>query len=406
VKTEREVRRLTQRGVQALQAKVKTYSVWDNEVRGFGIKIHPDLRGDGTCSKTFVVRYQINGNRREKTLGRHGAITVPEAKDLARLAIASASLGDDPLTKPDAPAPRTATILDRYRDAHLSRLRRGDDAYRCLKRNLGKLIDRPIDEITDNDLGHILERRVKDAPYDANRFLSYAKRFFRWCASPPQRYCPNNPTKELDKPHSEDARDRVLSIAEVAALWGASSTLSDPWKGLFRVLLLTGQRHSEVAHMRRDEIDLDDLVWTLPASRTKNRQSHVVHLSKTAADIIQRSMGHRRSEFVFTTSETKPVYAFSAKVKKKLDARSGVSDWRLHDLRRTFASGLAEHGVDIMVADKILNHKAAATMGGVLGVYQRAQLLEPRRQAMDLWAKVVLASTDCELTLTEGGKDG
>jgi integrase len=114
--------------------------------------------------------------------------------------------------------------------------------------------------------------------------------------------------------------------------------------------------------MRRDEIDLDDLVWTLPASRTKNRQSHVVHLSKTAADIIQRSMGHRRSEFVFTTGETKPVYAFSAKVKKKLDARSGVSDWRLHDLRRTFASGLAEHGVDIMVADKILNHKAAATL--------------------------------------------
>jgi integrase len=120
----------------------------------------------------------------------------------------------------------------------------------------------------------------------------------------------------------------------------------------------------------------------LPACRTKNGKPHIVHLSKEAIAVLMRVP--KLGKFVFSLSGTKPFQSFSA-AKHKLDKLSGVSDWRLHDLRRTCVSGMARLGVPPHVADKVLNHQSG-TISGVAAVYQRHEFLAERKDALERWS--------------------
>jgi integrase len=146
-------------------------------------------------------------------------------------------------------------------------------------------------------------------------------------------------------------------------------------------LALTGQRREEVAGLTWDELDLVQRVWTIPKARSKNAKAHVVHLSEQSLAVLKRA--GQRGPVVFLLLGTKPFQDFT-RAKKILDQLSGVSGWRLHDLRRTCVSGMARLGVAPHVADKILNHQAG-TISGVAAVYQRHEFLTERREALDLW---------------------
>jgi integrase len=106
-----------------------------------------------------------------------------------------------------------------------------------------------------------------------------------------------------------------------------------------------------------------------------------VHLSNEAIAVLKRTP--TVGDFVFSLSGTKPFQSFSA-AKRELDRLSGVSDWRLHDLRRTCVSGMARLGVPPHVADKILNHQTG-TISGVAAVYQRHEFLAERKEALERW---------------------
>ncbi len=133
--------------------------------------------------------------------------------------------------------------------------------------------------------------------------------------------------------------------------------------------------------MKWDELDLAQRVWTLPKSRTKNGKEHVVHLSEQSLAVLQRV--EKKQPFVFSVLGSKPFQEFTG-AKRSLDQLSGVTAWRLHDLRRTCVSGMARLGIAPHVADKILNHQTG-TISGVAAVYQRHEFLSERRQALDLW---------------------
>jgi len=122
-------------------------------------------------------------------------------------------------------------------------------------------------------------------------------------------------------------------------------------------------------------------VWRLPRTRTKNAKAHVVHLSEQSMAMLRRL--DRRGPYVFSPVGNKPFQTFS-KAKRLLDQLSGVTGWRLHDLRRTCVSGMAQLGVSPHVADKILNHQSGA-ISGVAAVYQRHEFIAERRTALDLW---------------------
>ena len=130
-----------------------------------------------------------------------------------------------------------------------------------------------------------------------------------------------------------------------------------------------------------DELDLPRRVWTLPKSRTKNAKEHIVHLSDQSLAVLNSLTV--RGPFVFSVLGTKPFQDFS-QAKRQIDQLSGVTEWRVHDLRRSYVSGIARLGIAPHVADKILNHQSGA-ISGVAAVYQRHEFLSERREALDRW---------------------
>jgi integrase len=172
-----------------------------------------------------------------------------------------------------------------------------------------------------------------------------------------------------------------LEDGELADIILAGRTMGGPIGAIVEVLALTGQRRDEVTRMVWAEIDEATRTWHIPADRCKNGKAHLVHLSEPVWKIIQQMP--RTQEIVFATAGKKPFQNFG-RVKRALDRRSGVTDWCLHDLRRSAVSGMARLGIPPHIADKILNHQSG-TISGVAAVYQRHEFLVERKEALDRW---------------------
>ena len=234
----------------------------------------------------------------------------------------------------------------------------------------------------------VSELTTRGAPSAANKLLKVIKTFFGWCVG--RAILDVSPPKGLAAPAKETVRDRVLDDDELARILSAARQIGGPYRGIVELLALTGQRREEVAQLTWNEVDIAGQTWTLPASRTKNGKLHIVHLSKASLAVLMRMP--KLGRFVFSLSGSKPFQSFSA-AKRELDRLSAVSDWRLHDLRRTCVSGMAKLGVAPHVADKILNHQTG-TISGVAAVYQRHDFLAERKDALERWS-IHVAS--CEL---------
>jgi integrase len=173
----------------------------------------------------------------------------------------------------------------------------------------------------------------------------------------------------------------VLNDAELTHVILAARKMGGPYGAIVELLALTGQRREEVACLHWDELDLAQRIWTIPKARTKNAKAHMVHLSRQALTVLERA--DQRGALVFSLLGTKRFQHFTH-AKSRLDQLSGVTGWRLHDLRRTCVSGMARLGVAPHVADKILNHQSG-TISGVAAVHQRHDFLTERQEALERW---------------------
>jgi integrase len=209
--------------------------------------------------------------------------------------------------------------------------------------------------------------------------LKSIRTFLRWCVG--RAILDQSPAEGVPLPAREVARDRVLTDQELAEVILAARKIGGSYGGIVELLAFTGQRREEAARLELEELDLVQRVWTIPKARTKNAKAHVVHLSEQSMALLRHL--DRRGRFVFSPLGTNPFQNFG-KAKRLLDQLSGVTGWRLHDLRRTCVSGMARLGVAPHVADKILNHQAG-TISGVAAVYQRHEFLAERREALELW---------------------
>jgi len=197
-----------------------------------------------------------------------------------------------------------------------------------------------------------------------------------------------SPAEGVPLPAKEVARDRVLDDEELAKVILAARKIGGPYGGIVEFLALTGQRREEVSRLQWEELDLARRIWTIPKSRTKNAKAHAVHLSEQSLAVLKRA--DPNSPLVFSLTGIKPFQEFS-RAKRVLDQLSGVTEWRLHDLRRTCVSGMARLGIAPHVADKILNHQSG-TISGVAAVYQRHEFLTERREALERWGAHVAAA--------------
>jgi integrase len=250
-----------------------------------------------------------------------------------------------------------------------------------LRREIGSTwATRSIHEITKRDVIDVVSAiEQRGAPVAANKALKAIKTFLRWCVG--RAVLDRSPADGVPLPTKEVARDRVLSDDELVQILLAARQIGGPYGGIVELLALTGQRREEVARCTWDEIDIARQTWRLSSERTKNAKAHEVYLSDQAEAVFGRA--DKTGEFVFSRSGTVPFQDFSV-AKKDLDQLSGVTGWRLHDLRRTCVSGMARLGIAPHVADKILNHQNG-TISGVAAVYQRHDFLAERKQALKLW---------------------
>ena len=161
-------------------------------------------------------------------------------------------------------------------------------------------------------------------------------------------------------------------------------------------MLLLGQRRSEVAEARWDEFNDDLTLWTLPPERTKNGEQHEVPLPEAAREILKRVREKRLpgSPFVFTTTGTTPISGWSkakAALDKKIAELAGgpIPDWRIHDLRRSAATGMIQIGVAPHIVEAVLNH-ISGHKGGIAGVYNVAKYPEEKLFALERWSEHVL----------------
>jgi integrase len=217
----------------------------------------------------------------------------------------------------------------------------------------------------------------------ANRVLAAIRKFFNWCIS--RGLLEISPCAGVGAPTRERARHRTLTDEELKAVLTAARELGHPFGSIVQMLALTAQRRDEVGRLSWDQLDLEKAVWVMPPEHAKNGKPHLVHLSAPALNLIQRMP--RLGELVFSGDGTTLFQGFS-KSKARLDRLSGVSDWTLHDLRRTAVSGMARLGIAPHVADKILNHQSG-TISGVAAVYQRHEFLHERKMALDTWGQFI-----------------
>jgi integrase len=375
--------RLTKSAIDALPNSKSDVVYWDAGWPGFGVKVTPKGR------KVFIVLYRTAGagsKLRKYTIGPYGRVTLHQARVAAQRVFAAKLDGRDPAAekreaKRRVVADRVDDLLEMFISQRLSQNRSGGEISRLLRREVGRpWASRSIHEISKRDVVEVVTAiEQRGAPVAANKTLKSIKTFLRWCVG--RAVLDQSPAEGVPLPAKEVARDRVLDDEELVRVILAARQIGGPYGGIVEFLALTGQRREEVARLQREELDLARRIWTIPKSRTKNAKTHVVHLSEQALAAVKRA--DQRGPLVFSLLGTKPFQEFS-RAKRVLDQLSGVTGWRVHDLRRTCVSGMARLGVAPHVADKILNHQTG-TISGVAAVYQRHEFLAERRAALDLW---------------------
>jgi integrase len=256
------------------------------------------------------------------------------------------------------------------------------------------LASRKIESVTfadiDRLIGGILNR---GAGVYANRMQKRLQALFNWAVA--KRIIEKSPIAGMPLPTVEKSRDRFLGDKEIVWFWQACEEIGWPFGPLFQLLLLTGQRRDEVGQMEWAELDLDKAIWTQPARRAKNGREHIVHLSEQALAVLKPlpRIGRR---YVFSRDADNFVTGFSW-AKGNLDEAmakaadcSAIPRFTLHDLRRSAATGMASINIAPHVVERILNH-TGGTIRGVAAIYNKAQYLPEREQALKAWGNYVEA---------------
>jgi integrase len=323
-------------------------------------------------------------------------VTAARARQVAKQNLANITLGSDPQAQKSEQRARAAETLGavaarfiRYQRARL-KARSFESVETHLTKHWAPLNGLPIHQISRRALAARLgEIAAERGPIAANRARTTLSGLFTWAMK--EGLVDANPVIGTNRQADEQARDRVLADAELVAIWTACR--DDDYGRIIRLLLLTGQRRDEVGAMEKSEVDLGARKWSIPSARTKNGRGHEVPLPDLAIGILKAAIereGREHRKLIFGDADQSSFSGWSA-AKVALDQRieemSGKrpTPWRLHDLRRTLATRMADLGVLPHVIEAVLNH-VSGHKAGVAGVYNRALYAAEKRQALDLWA--------------------
>ncbi|MFC0388892.1 tyrosine-type recombinase/integrase [Muricoccus vinaceus] len=410
-------------------------TIRDAECRGLALVVNP-------TGMTWTVSYKPRGldsrtgkrpSTREVTLGTPATHSPEQARTAANKVKGEAKGGADPakdrrVAIAKAARDRAATVarlVQEYTTALPNRPKMrgtGTLSARALEeetRNVRlavatmKVEERSISDVTEADVRALLTKEAK-RPATARYRFGALSRFLEWCRE--EGLITVNPCLAIGKnrrPRPAKPRTHHLTIPDLASLWHATaaaetdaseSDFGSVHRDYVRFLLSVPARRVEATRLEWQYLDLETASWTMSGKLTKNGDPFRVPLPSIALGILRerhRAMGKPRAGLVFPSPKAgKALTTFSA-MKAAMDKASGLTGWTWHDFRRSFVTVLAEHGVAEAVADAMLNHRQAATRGGVLGVYQQARRIPEQEAAMRRWNELLVAAVEGR-TLGEG----
>ena len=358
------------------------------------------LRITDRGTKTWNICYHFPDAQGELkhhrvTLGQWPAVGLAQAREEARMVKAEVRSGIDPgarragahaAAKAEAQAEARKTfraIAENYINRECSRLKRGHEYEAAIRRELLPTWGaRPIADLRRLHLIELTDALLDAGkPMAAYRIYEIAKRILNWAVE--RGEIEASPFANMRPPAPKVMRDRVLKPDEIKPVWKAWGEMDYPYGPLGKLLLMTAQRLNEVAQMQWCEIDRDNALWVMPADRTKSGRETEVPLSSLALEILDDLPRFTQGDYIFTaTSGQRPVTSFS-KMKTRADNLSGVTGWRLHDLRRTARTGLAEIGIPEIIAEMVMNH---APRNVLARIYNRHEYAAEKRDALERWA--------------------
>jgi integrase len=349
--------------IEAARPLGKLKYFWE---RGFGARVSP-----GGQVSWLVQRWEggKSGKATRKVLGHYPVMTLEQAREIAKNGI--------PTTLVDA--------INKYLDIRTRPGRFWAELRPRLERVVRELGEtRAPSSISRGELRRLLEGVAHVHPVAARTLYEALRPFWKWMVE--QELVPTSPFNDMSPPPAPKARERALSPEEIRIVWACFEDLGYPWGPFFRMLLLTGQRRQEVAGMTWFEIDENTRLWTIPKERTKNGRTHYLPLVMQARDLLCELRARydiTSKGYVFTTTDRTPVSGF-ARAKQIIDRRCpGVTNWRIHDLRRTVATEMAGAGVPDHIVERVLNH----TIPGVRGVYNRYSYMKEKTAALETYSR-------------------
>ena len=404
--------RITKRLVDGSAVEPARYTVWDTELRGFGLRVSP------TGSKSYVVRYRTAGGRagtlRQLTLGKHGPLAPEEARNLARKTLSAVAHGADPAADKDEE--RTGLTLKALCDTFLAeyapkKLKASSaEFYRWTlnKHVLPKLGARPVAGLKQNDFARI-HSALSASPYQANRTLTILSSVYAWASR--RGFVPKgtNPISEIER-YRESRRERFLSLseleklgtvirtAETIGLPGSSRTdkrapkqnvrtlVSPHAAAALRLLLFTGARKQEILGLRWAEVDFDRGALHLPDSKTGKK---TILLNAPALAVLTDLPRIADNPFVIPGAKSGAQLKNINRSWEAVRHHAGLEGFRLHDLRHTFASFGAGAKFGLPMIGKLLGHTQPSTTS------RYAHLADdPLRQANDAIGSAIKAAFD------------
>ena len=424
--------KLTDRHLNQKSPASGTLELWDTVTPGLALRIHSGGK------RSWCITTRIHGRQVRRTIGSTATYKLAEARDLARDVLRDAQAGRDTFSK-DArkqaaeqarrEAERAqANTFRSVAEAWLADTGRKGGAELRSKAAIEKQLEAdvyatlgaiPAPEIKRADVRDLVRDIAKTRPIAANRTLAIVRRALQWAVE--QDKLDTNPAAGIDPPAQEQSRSRVLTEAELTRVWRAADTLGYPVGPWLKLMVLTGQRRTEVGGMRRPEINGND--WIIPATRTKNGREHIVPLAPIALEIIESVPRLDGGEHVFVSGRARTrdpegqritdrpmsgwgkvkarldraiAEAAAKAAKEKLDIeKHALPDWTFHDLRRTMVTVMNETlRIEPHVIEAVVNHVSGPAKAGVAGVYNRAQYLPQRREALTAWANYIVTLAD------------
>ncbi len=378
--------------------------VFDTDLIGFGFR----MRGDGgRVRRSWVIQYKVRNRTRRIKIGDFPTLNADQARKKAKEVLAKITLGHDPQAEKETErrnASRTLrAVVNDYLEMKMLAVKQGTyraNSYRVCSLYLtkpayfGALHAMPVNDVQRIDVARCLNAITRKSGHaTTGRARAALSSLFTWAMK--QGQATHNPVIGTENPITA-SRDRVLSDVEIAEIWRACG--DDDFGKVIRLLILTGCRREEIGGLRWGEINRDAGTITLPSERVKNRHAHVLPIAPMAMQIIRSIQERVGRVHLFGDRSAAGFNAWSAHM-RELGKRlhHGIAPWKLHDLRRSLASWLADHGdVEPHIIEAILNHYSGHR-SGVAGVYNRAKYSRQIRAALALWA-------DHLSVLVEGGE--